>query len=55
MLVVNERAAVTRSEQCVLDWMRTWTGQYVIVGLAISGCYLPDRNCGGRRGRRVWW
>ncbi|WP_433598670.1 hypothetical protein ACQPXH_23540 [Nocardia sp. CA-135953] len=44
MLVVNERAAVTRSEQCVLDWMRTWTGQYVIVGLAISGCPRPDRN-----------
>ncbi|MFI7669043.1 hypothetical protein [Nocardia sp. NPDC049526] len=47
MLVVNERAAVTRSEQCVLDWMRTWTGQYVIVGLAISGWHRPDRNCEG--------
>ncbi|WP_433521981.1 hypothetical protein ACQPZ2_32850 [Nocardia pseudovaccinii] len=46
MLVVNERAAVTRSEQCVLDWMRTWTGQYVIVGLAISGWHRPDRNSG---------
>ncbi|WP_157124914.1 hypothetical protein [Nocardia pseudovaccinii] len=44
MLVVNERAAVTRSEQCVLDWMRTWTGQYVIVGLAISGWHRPDRD-----------
>ncbi|MFX0579107.1 hypothetical protein [Nocardia nepalensis] len=48
MLVVNERAAATRSEQCVLDWMRTWTGQYVIVGLAISGCHLPDRNGAGQ-------
>ncbi|WP_433193546.1 hypothetical protein ACQP1G_32880 [Nocardia sp. CA-107356] len=46
MLIVNERAAATRSERCVLDWMRTWTGQYVIVGLAISGCQLPDRNPG---------
>jgi len=48
MLIVNERAAATRSEQCVLDWMRTWTGQYVIVGLAISGCCLPDRNREGK-------
>ncbi|WP_327109923.1 NERD domain-containing protein [Nocardia sp. NBC_01730] len=44
MLVINERTAAPRSEQRVLDWMRTWTGQYVIVGLAISGCYLPDHN-----------
>ncbi|MGO4648916.1 NERD domain-containing protein, partial [Nocardia sp. 2YAB30] len=42
MLVINERTTAPRSEQRVLDWMRTWTGQYVIVGLAISGCYLPD-------------
>ncbi|WP_406265365.1 NERD domain-containing protein [Nocardia sp. NBC_00881] len=44
MLVINERTTTPRSEQRVLDWMRTWTGQYVIVGLAISGCYLPDHN-----------
>ncbi|MBF6208409.1 NERD domain-containing protein [Streptomyces gardneri] len=44
MLVINERTTAPRSEQRVLDWMRTWTGQYVIVGLAISGCYLPDRE-----------
>ncbi|MET7770259.1 NERD domain-containing protein [Nocardia sp. NPDC005366] len=44
MLVINERAALPRSEQRVLDWMRTWTGQYIIVGLAISGCYVPERH-----------
>ncbi|WP_159847103.1 NERD domain-containing protein [Nocardia sp. CY41] len=44
MLVINERTTAPRSEQRVLDWMRAWTGQYVIVGLAISGCYLPDRE-----------
>ncbi|MEV6322651.1 NERD domain-containing protein [Nocardia sp. NPDC051787] len=44
MLVINERTTAPRSEQRVLDWMRSWTGQYVIVGLAISGCYLPVRN-----------
>ncbi|MEU4345089.1 NERD domain-containing protein [Nocardia sp. NPDC023852] len=44
MLVINEHTKAPRPEQRVLDWMRTWTGQYVIVGLAISGCYLPDRN-----------
>ncbi|MGK8501195.1 NERD domain-containing protein [Nocardia asiatica] len=44
MLVINERTTAPRSEQRVLDWMRTWTGQYVIVGLAVSGCYLPDRE-----------
>ncbi|WP_280248116.1 NERD domain-containing protein [Nocardia abscessus] len=44
MLVINERTTAPRSEQRVLNWMRTWTGQYVIVGLAISGCYLPERD-----------
>ncbi|MEV0706480.1 nuclease-related domain-containing protein [Nocardia aurea] len=44
MLVINERAALPRSEQRVLDWMRTWTGQYIIVGLAISGCCVPERH-----------
>lgn len=44
MLVINERAALPRSEQRVLDWMRTWTGQYIIVGLAISGCHVPERH-----------
>ncbi|MGQ4601047.1 NERD domain-containing protein [Nocardia sp. R6R-6] len=44
MLVINERTTAPRSEQRVLNWMRGWTGQYVIVGLAISGCYLPDRE-----------
>ncbi|WP_174185025.1 NERD domain-containing protein [Nocardia barduliensis] len=44
MLVINERTTAPRSEQRVLGWMRNWTGQYVIVGLAISGCYLPDRE-----------
>ncbi len=44
MLVINERAAVPRSEQRVLDWMRTWKGQYIIVGLAISGCHVPRRH-----------
>ncbi|WP_067464022.1 NERD domain-containing protein [Nocardia amamiensis] len=44
MLVINERTTAPRSEQRVLGWLRSWTGQYVIVGLAISGCYLPTRN-----------
>ncbi|MGK8522352.1 NERD domain-containing protein [Nocardia asteroides] len=44
MLVINERTTAPQSEQRVLNWMRTWTGQYVIVGLAVSGCYLPDRE-----------
>ncbi|WP_280238428.1 NERD domain-containing protein [Nocardia abscessus] len=44
MLVINERTTAPQSEQRVLNWMRTWTGQYVIVGLAISGCYLPERD-----------
>ncbi|WP_054813277.1 nuclease-related domain-containing protein [Nocardia arizonensis] len=44
MLVINERAAMPRSEQRVLDWMRTWKGQYIIVGLAISGCHVPRRH-----------
>ncbi|MEV6389023.1 nuclease-related domain-containing protein [Nocardia xishanensis] len=48
MLVINERTAMPRSEQRVLEWMRTWTGQYVIVGLAISGCYIPERDHSGR-------
>ncbi|MEV0031079.1 NERD domain-containing protein [Nocardia sp. NPDC050793] len=48
MLVINERTAIPRSEQRVLEWMRTWTGQYVIVGLAISGCYIPERDRKGR-------
>ncbi|MGW4739173.1 NERD domain-containing protein [Nocardia xishanensis] len=48
MLVINERTAIPRSEQRVLEWMRTWTGQYVIVGLAISGCYIPERDHRGR-------
>ncbi|MEV5832428.1 NERD domain-containing protein [Nocardia sp. NPDC052112] len=46
MLVVNERET-QRPEQCVLDWMRTWNGQYVIVGLAVSGYPIPDGDPGG--------
>ncbi|MGY4099289.1 NERD domain-containing protein [Nocardia sp. R16R-3T] len=46
MLVVNERET-QRSEQSVLDWMRTWNGQYVIVGLAVSGYSIPGGNSGG--------
>ncbi|WP_330228717.1 NERD domain-containing protein [Nocardia sp. NBC_00508] len=47
MLVINERTTATRSERRVLGWLRSWTGQYVIVGVAISGCYLPDRKGDG--------
>ncbi|MEV6335075.1 NERD domain-containing protein [Nocardia vinacea] len=43
MLVVNE-GSTQRSEQCVLDWIRTWNGQYVIVGLAVSGYSISDRD-----------
>lgn len=46
MLVVYEGSA-QRSEQCVLDWLRTWHGQYVIVGLAVSGYPIPDSDPGG--------
>ncbi|MFI6361842.1 hypothetical protein ACIBG0_03755 [Nocardia sp. NPDC050630] len=41
MLVVNERD-IQGAEQCVLEWIRTWNGQYVIVGLAVSGYPIPD-------------
>ncbi|WP_433684417.1 NERD domain-containing protein [Nocardia sp. CA-119907] len=46
MLVVNE-GSTRRPEQCVLDWLRTWNGQYVIVGLAVSGYPIPDGNPSG--------
>lgn len=46
MLVVNEWAT-QRSEESVLEWMRTWNGQYVIVGLAVSGYPIPDHPPGG--------
>lgn len=46
MLVVNE-GETQRSEQSVLDWMRTWNGQHVIVGLAVSGYPIPDGNSDG--------
>src|SRR5690606_39107442 len=36
--------AVAYSEQRVLDWMRTWSGQFIIVGLAISGVRLGDQE-----------
>ncbi|MEV0342203.1 NERD domain-containing protein [Nocardia sp. NPDC050713] len=42
MLVIDERTTMPGTEQRVLEWVRTWTGQYVIVGLAISGCPLPQ-------------
>ncbi|TQM25884.1 NERD domain-containing protein [Nocardia bhagyanarayanae] len=42
MLVIDERTAMPKTEQRVLEWIRTWTGQYVIVGLAVSGCPLPE-------------
>ncbi|MFI6771965.1 hypothetical protein [Nocardia sp. NPDC050412] len=45
MLVVNKRD-MQGAEQCVLEWIRTWNGQYVIVGLAISGHPIPDGNNG---------
>lgn len=46
MLVIDERTAIPGAEHRVLEWIRTWTGQYVIVGLAISGCPLVDRDEG---------
>jgi len=50
MLVVNgDRSGIPPTERIVLDWLRTWNGAYTIGGVAISGCYLPDR----RRGRRA--
>lgn len=44
MLVIDEATAVAYSEQRVLDWMRAWSGQFIIVGLAISGCRLGDHE-----------
>ncbi|WP_280502210.1 hypothetical protein, partial [Nocardia farcinica] len=35
MLVIDEATAVAYSEQRVIDWMRTWSGQWIIVGLAL--------------------
>ncbi|MFF0494478.1 NERD domain-containing protein [Nocardia sp. NPDC004068] len=32
----------------VLDWLRGWNGTYKIVGVAVSGCYVPDRRGGTR-------
>ncbi|WP_040795275.1 hypothetical protein [Nocardia higoensis] len=40
MLVIDEATAVAYSEQRVVDWMRAWSGQFIIVGLAISGARL---------------
>ncbi|MFE3052441.1 hypothetical protein [Nocardia sp. NPDC059239] len=28
------------------DWLRIWNGDYRIGGIAISGCYIPDRRPG---------
>lgn len=44
MLVLNARTEISGSEQRVIDWMRTWTGEYAFSGVAISGCYIPDRR-----------
>ncbi|WP_067859196.1 nuclease-related domain-containing protein [Nocardia shimofusensis] len=47
MLVIDEATAHTAGaypEQRVLDWMRAWSGQFIIVGLAISGCRLGERE-----------
>ncbi|MBF6357158.1 hypothetical protein IU449_21875 [Nocardia higoensis] len=43
MLVIDEARVHTAgayTEQRVLDWMRAWSGQFIIVGLAISGARL---------------
>ncbi|MEV6137607.1 NERD domain-containing protein [Nocardia sp. NPDC051990] len=46
MLVVNERATQP-SGASVVEWLRTWNGQYVIVGLAVSGYPISDDIPGG--------
>ncbi|MGV9674953.1 NERD domain-containing protein [Nocardia sp. NPDC003482] len=49
MLVVNgERRGIPPTERMVLDWLRGWNGTYKIVGVAVSGCYVPDRRGGTR-------
>lgn len=50
MLVLNgDRHSIPSTEKSVLGWMRTWNGQRKIGGIAISGCFVPDRRPGRTR------
>ncbi|MET7770797.1 nuclease-related domain-containing protein [Nocardia sp. NPDC005366] len=45
MLVINaERTGIPPTEQRIIGWLRTWTDEYKVAGIAISGCYVPERN-----------
>ncbi|MEV6276864.1 NERD domain-containing protein [Nocardia sp. NPDC051832] len=49
MLVINgNRPTMPYSEQRAVTWLQSWTGTYQIPGIAVSGCYIPDR-----RGRNI--
>lgn len=48
MLVIDDDTTIAAAGQLVLDWMRTWTGQFVIVGLAVPGDRLHGRLDGHR-------
>ncbi|MBF6385874.1 hypothetical protein IU444_17230 [Nocardia farcinica] len=48
MLVIDDDTTIAAAGQLVLDWMRTWTGQFVIVGLAVPGDRLDGRLDGHR-------
>lgn len=43
MKVVNgDRAGIPGTERVVMDWLRAWSGDYFIGGVALSGCFVPD-------------
>lgn len=50
MLVVNgDRRGIPSTERTVLDWLRTFNGKFMIGGVAISGCVIPDLRPGHPR------
>ncbi|MCU1646391.1 MAG: hypothetical protein JWN03_6666 [Nocardia sp.] len=45
VLILNaDRSLPSATEEQVVKWMRTWQGQHLIPGVAISGCFIPDRK-----------
>ncbi|MFE7740905.1 nuclease-related domain-containing protein [Nocardia sp. NPDC057455] len=48
MLVSNAgRTGIPPTERMVVEWMQSWNDGYKITGIAISGCYVPDRSNSG--------
>lgn len=45
MLVINgDRSRIPATEKTVLHWLRSWHGEHMIAGVAISGCYIGDHR-----------